>query len=79
MKKLTPAAQEVWDAFNEGWIYQDDITPSNLAAALRVASNWVVPPFISRPSTRTGLVKLNIRNRLQSIADQLEGRDATSI
>ena len=79
MKKLTPAAQEVWDAFNEGWTYQDDITPSNLAAALRVASNWVVPPFISRPSKRTGLVKLNIRNRLQSIADQLEGRDATSI
>jgi hypothetical protein len=79
MTKLTPAAQEVWDAFNKGWTYPDDITPSNLAAALRVAANWAVPPFISRPPTRTQSVKLNIRNRLQSIADQLEGRDATSI
>ena len=79
MTKLSPAAQEVWDAFNEGWAYPDDITPSNLAAAIRVASNWVVPPFISRPTTRTGLVKLNIRNRLQSIADELEGRNEASI
>jgi hypothetical protein len=50
-----------------------------LAAALRVASDWVVPPFINRPSTRTGLVKLNIKNRLSSLADELEGRDETSI
>lgn len=79
MNKLSPAAQEVWDAFNEGWTYPDDITPTNLAAAIRVAANWVVPAFISPPKSRVGSVKLNIRNRLQSIADQLEGRDATPI
>ena len=52
---------------------------AGMAAALRAAADQVVPPFINRPSTRTGFVKLNIRNRLQSLADQLEGRDATTL
>ena len=74
MIKLTPAAQAILNAAEPCDELEDAI-----AAALRVASDWVVPPFITRPSTRTGLVKLNIRNRLQSLADQLEGRDATTI
>jgi hypothetical protein len=79
MTKLSPAAQAVCDAFWNGILYNDDITESNIAAALRAAADIVVPPFINRPSTRTGFVKLNIRNRLQSLADQLEGRDATTL
>jgi len=76
MTDLSPAAQAVRKAY---YSTDDDLAGPALAAALRAAADWVVPPFISRPSTRTGLVKLNIRNRLQSIADELEGRDATSI
>ena len=74
MTNLSPAAQTVLDAFRTSHTGQ-----GCLAAALRVASDWVVPPFINRPSTKTGLVKLNIKNRLSSLADELEGRDETSI
>lgn len=37
MTELSPAAQAVLDAFNEGWNYKDDITEWNVAAALRSA------------------------------------------
>ena len=76
MTNLSPAAQAVLDAY-----YSTDslLAAPALAAVLRVASDWVVPPFINRPSTRTGLVKLNIKNRLSSLADELEGRDETTI
>jgi hypothetical protein len=76
MTNLSPAAQAVLKAY---YSTDDNLVAPALAAALRVASDWAVPRSINRPSTRTGLVKLNIRNRLQSIADQLEGRDATPI
>jgi hypothetical protein len=81
MTKLTPAAQAVLDAIDQvpRVLNCTQDHPLFAAAALRAAADQVVPPFIVRPSTRTGLVKLNIRNRLQSIADELEGRDATSI
>jgi hypothetical protein len=76
MTNLSPAAQAVLDAY-----YSTDslLAAPALAAVLRVVSDWVVPPFINRPSTKTGLVKLNIKNRLSSLADELEGRDETSI
>ena len=75
---LSPAAQAVLDAgrqyATQAW---SDATHQRfnlgIAAALRAAANQVVPPFIARPSTRTGLVKLNIRNRLLHIADELDG------
>ena len=76
---LSPAAQAVLDAFYEGWTYSDDMTPSSLAAALRVASDWVVPRSINPQKTKAGCVKLSIRNRLQSLADELEGRNETFI
>ena len=80
---LSPAAQAVLDAANGANSYGPDdcLNESRwiAAAALRAAADIVVPPFINRPSTRTGFVKLNIRNRLQSLADQLEGRDATTL
>lgn len=38
MTDLSPAAQAIWDAFNEGWTYPMDIAPSDLAAALRTAA-----------------------------------------
>jgi hypothetical protein len=76
MTNLSPAAQAVLAAY-----YSTDslLAAPALAAVLRVASDLVVPPFINRPSTKTGLVKLNIKNRLSSLADELEGRDETSI
>ena len=57
MTNLSSAAQAVMDAY-----YSTDslrAAPA-LAAILRAATDQVVPPFIARPSTRTGLVKLNI-------------------
>jgi hypothetical protein len=76
MTDLSPAAQQVFWEFNrvasgkpDDWHYLPAI-----AAALRAAADQVVPCFINRPSTRTGFVKLNIRNRLMSLADELEGR-----
>ncbi len=38
MTDLSPAAQAVYDAFWEGICYNDDITDSNIAAALRAAA-----------------------------------------
>jgi hypothetical protein len=77
MTDLSPAAQAVLDGFlgdceNTG-LQMDDLR-ENVAAALRAAADQVVPCFINKPSTRTGFVKLNIRNRLMSLADELEGR-----
>jgi hypothetical protein len=76
MTNLSPAAQQVFWEFNraacgkpDDWHYLPAI-----AAALRAAADQVVPCFINKPSTRTGFVKLNIRNRLMSLADELEGR-----
>jgi hypothetical protein len=81
MTNLSPAAQAVLKAYysTDDNLAASALAASALAAALRVASDWVVPPFINRPSTRTGLVKLNIKNRLSSLADELEGRDETTI
>jgi hypothetical protein len=81
MTDLSPAAQAVMDAFLKAPMGQSHVDDDliAIAAALRAAADIVVPPFINRPSTRTGFVKLNIRNRLQSLADQLEGRDATTL
>jgi hypothetical protein len=41
MTNLSPAAQAVLDAFDEGWTYYDDIGPANIAAALRAAADQV--------------------------------------
>jgi hypothetical protein len=84
MTELSPAAQAVLTAYHKEAIDYIESWSSfshkrGIAAALRAAADQVVPAFITRPSTRTGLVKLNIRNRLQSLADELEGRDATTI
>jgi hypothetical protein len=43
MTNLSPAAQEVLDAFNEGLTYYDDIGPANIAAALRAAADQAHP------------------------------------
>ena len=76
MTDLSPAAQAVLKAY---YSTDDDLAAPALAAALRAAADQVVPPFVVRPSTRTGFVKLNIRNRLLNIADELEGRNETTL
>ena len=43
MTNLSPAAQAVLDAFDEGWTYYDDIGPTNIAAALRAAADQAHP------------------------------------
>ena len=41
-KPLSPAAQAVLDAFFEGVNYLEDVSPSNVAAALQAAADQVV-------------------------------------
>jgi hypothetical protein len=41
MTDLSSAAQAVYDAFWEGIYYNDDITDSNVAAALRAAAEQI--------------------------------------
>jgi hypothetical protein len=79
MTNLSPAAQAILAAAQHYEINPECYSRQIAAAALRAAADLAVPAFISPPKTRTGCVKLGIRNRLQSIADELEGRDATSI
>jgi hypothetical protein len=76
MTDLSPAAQAVLKAY---YSTDDDLAAPALAAALRAAADQVVPPFVVRPFTRPGLIKLNIRNRLQSLADELEGRNEATL
>ena len=49
--KLSPAAQAVLDAFDEGWTYYDDIGPANIAATLRAVADQVAP---ETPATEPG-------------------------
>jgi hypothetical protein len=75
MTKLSPAAQAVLDA-----AYQRmDENPHNeveatLAAALRAAADQVVPVPIKTQTPDEHWALLGVKNRLLSIADELESQ-----
>ena len=48
MTDLSPAAQAVMDAFWKDLDFREDFTPRNIAAALRAATDQVVPE-VSEP------------------------------
>lgn len=59
MADLSPAAQAVYDAF---WIYEsrypDDLSTSDLAAALRAAADQVVPEQLENFGIRYELLRI---------------------
>jgi hypothetical protein len=69
---LSPAAQAVLDAFDEGWTYYDDIGPANIAAALRAVADQVVPETNSMFISPAELQQEKTRDQLLGIADELE-------
>jgi O6-methylguanine-DNA--protein-cysteine methyltransferase len=65
MTKLSPAAQTVWEAFNEDEVGVFVDYGDKLAAALRAAADQVVPPNGSRKNNE-------IRSELLAIADEFK-------
>jgi len=75
---LSPAAQAIWEAFNEdeAGVFVD--YGDKLAAAIRAAADQVVPPsleteFYDRNPSLTLQKAVEIRQRLLAIAAELEG------
>ena len=73
MTDLSPAAQTVWDAFNEdeAGVFVD--YGDKLAAALRAAADQVVPEFWHEEGDIYAETKHDVRADLLAIADELEG------
>jgi hypothetical protein len=81
MTKLSPAAEAVWEAFNEeeAGVFVD--YGEKLAAALRAAADQVVPfsletEFYNRNPSLTLQKAVEIRAELLAIAAELEANDA---
>ena len=79
MTPLSPAAQAIWDAFNEeeAGVFVD--YGDKLAAALRAAADQVVPHEDSDPmdgelSLQRRCQRQRTRSDLLAIADELAGR-----
>lgn len=83
MAKLSPAANAVWEAFNqdEAWGFVD--YGEKLAAALRAAADLVVPEEQEPVPDEDSVLEMQIwawvsqrqrtRSQLLAIADELEG------
>ena len=76
---LSPAAQAIWDAWNDAYEAQGPLEGMDqpLAAALRAAADQVVPsvPFDRRYITEDKWdARDDIRAELLAIADELEGQ-----
>ena len=81
MTKLSPAAEAIWEAFNEeeAGVFVD--YGEKLAAALRAAADQVVPfsletEFYNRNPSLTLQKAVEIRAELLAIAAELEANDA---
>lgn len=78
MTELSPAAQAVLDAFNEGWWYPEDITEFHVAAVLRaVAAQICMKEPLGNTDADAGVYAAHqaICSNILSIADELEGVD----
>ena len=73
MTKLSPAAQAVLDAFDEGWTYYDDIGPANIGAALRAAAKEIEDLYCESDVDSSDGVVFAMR-QLVLIANELEGQ-----
>ena len=65
----------VLDAFDEGWNFYDEITPANVAAALRAAAEEIEYLYCESDVDSSDGVVFAMR-QLVLIADELEGHEA---
>ena len=75
MTNLSPSAQMVLDAFDEGWNFYDDIRPANVAAALRAAADEIEYLYCESDVDSSDGVVFAMR-QLLLIAAELEGHEA---
>jgi len=73
MTNLSPAAQAIWEAFNEdeAGVFVD--YGDKLAAALRAAADQVVPEFAHDDDDIYSETIQDVRYKLLAIAAELEG------
>lgn len=75
MAELSPAAQAVLDAavgaYEPNMVYEHKIS---IAAAIRAAADQVVPVPINAQTPEEHWALLGVKNRLLSIADELDAR-----
>jgi hypothetical protein len=83
-QEIGAATQAVLDAFYEGWNYQDDITPSQLAAAIRTAAKYVrgstcCPGLSEEEAKRWDFIASEVCLHLRVIAYELRELDAVQV
>ena len=83
-QEIGAATQAVLDAFYEGWNYQEDITPSQLAAAIRAATKHVrnssfYPGLSDEEAKRWDFITREICIDLRVIAYELRELDAVQV
>lgn len=83
-QEIGAATQAVLDAFHEGWNYQDDITPSQLAAAIRTAAKYVrdssfCPGLSPEEAKRWDFIASEVCLYLRVIAYELREMDAIQV
>ena len=75
-KPLSTKARKVFEAFNSEFDWVEDGLPgpqfNAIAAALRAAADQVVPVPINAQTPEEHWALLGVKNRLLSIADELE-------
>ena len=73
---LSPAAQAIWDAFNDVservGVFED--YGDALAAALRAAADQVLPLYACSLGSTRGTTRLGVRQKLIAIATELEAQ-----
>lgn len=77
-RPLSPAARQVFEAFNSKFDWIEDGVPgpqfSALAAALYAAADQVVPVPIKADTPERHWALLGVKHRLLAIADELRGQ-----
>ena len=77
-QQLSLAARSVFESFNSKFDWVEDGVPGPqfkaIAAALRAAADQVVPVPINAQTPEEHWALLGVKNRLLSIADELDAR-----
>ena len=77
-KQLSLAARSVFESFNSKFDWVEDGVPGPqfkaIAAAIRAAADQVVPVPINAQTPEEHWALLGVKNRLLSIADELDAR-----
>ena len=77
-QQLSLAARSVFESFNSKFDWVEDGVPgpqfNAIAAALRAAADQVVPVPINAQTPEEHWALLGVKNRLLSIADELDAR-----